>query len=118
MKVLSQYIILFLIFINSQRSFGQNIIEISKPEFSKNYLETIKKTRELGSENPDQAILLLETLLDTDLKPFEEFDIYCWHLPFFYAKQKEFNKFLSLWNDAQEKKYFSKSREMRENRSV
>lgn len=106
MKCLSQYCTMICVFFVVQYCFGQNIIEIQKQEFTKIYLETIKKEEEIGAENPKEAIQLLETVLDSKIKPFEEFEIVCFRLPFLYARQKEYDKFFKLWTDAQEKEYF------------
>jgi hypothetical protein len=106
MKILSLYFIsLFLIGIINNMC-GQGVIEIENQVFSKIYLDEINKVKEIEEENPIAAIQILEDMLNKNIKPFEEYEIFSWRLPYLYAEQKEYNKFLDLLVKAQKKEYF------------
>jgi predicted esterase len=95
-----------ILVVSSLTLYAQDVVEIKCPEFSNAYLRNIKQINEIETKNPKKAIRLLEDLLKKEIKPFEECDIMFARLPPLYAEQKEYDKCLNIWSDAQAKGYF------------
>ena len=87
-------------------AYGQDVVEVAPPEFTEGYLETIDKVMEIKDDDPGESVRLLEDLMKKGLKPHEEFSMVGWHLPYLYAEQETYDKFLDLWARAQERELF------------